>query len=434
MTEPAQSRIAFLRERVDIAERSANRTTFDVPFRQRTISLVKIDVPIGFPLYNIQSGRTHRSQTEWIEQNNRAKDFFADPEDDEVQRVQNELLLTMIRDRGLAEDLERRDQRNPVVLTYDGFIVDGNRRVAALREQGGVENVVAVVLPPDATRTEVFETELELQMARETRAEYNWIDQALHIRYGVRQLEEPVASVAQRMNVPEREVNEMMLRLSLVDQYLGWLGTPDAYHRVPSDSEQSFVELADRESRQQFRNLPELQRRAGKQACFGVIQVPGGGYMDVRRVADFIRSKPNDVVSRTRERLPAELARRLDEPVATQENAAGDDILAQLASAGGDEGVPAGAQLLNVVTDPADARASAPILIEVALELDQEQREAQTHLEPLRNVEKALRYLRAVRIGEETQRLDEIAARVADVIEVAEGLAAEINDHSAQSE
>ncbi|MGH3260646.1 MAG: hypothetical protein ACRDNS_01485, partial [Trebonia sp.] len=151
------SRIAFLRERVEAAERAAGRQTFDVPFRQRSQPLVKIDVPIGFPLYNVNSGRTHRAQRAWIEEQNRPSNFFGDPEDDEVQTVQHALLKEMIDLRNLAEDLQNRQQRNAIVLTYDGFIVDGNRRVAALREAGDVENAVAVVLPSDATAPEVYE-------------------------------------------------------------------------------------------------------------------------------------------------------------------------------------------------------------------------------------------------------------------------------------
>lgn len=427
MIESTPSRIVFLRERLAVAERAVGRTTFDVPFRQRQISLVRIDVPIGFPLYNVRSGRTHRAQTEWIEQHGQRHDFFADPEDEEVQRVQRELLEAMVGQEGLDEDLERRDQRNPIVLTYDGCIVDGNRRVAALLGQGRTENVMAVVLPEDATALEVFETELELQMARETRAQYNWVDQGLHVRYGISELGEQVASVANRMNVSQQIVEEILARMSLVDLYLEWLGTPDAYHRVPHDSEQSFRDLAQREASQQFRSLPERVRRAIRYTCFGVIQSEDGGYMDVRRVADAIRSQPFEVVARVRERLPNELAERLDQPITGDESGGDDNLLAQLVFEAEEPlGASAGAELLNVVADPVDARSSVPIIMEIASDLAEEGREAQTHLEPLRKVERVLRMLQSIRIGEETRRLDEVTTRLADVIAEAERLAAAI--------
>ncbi len=433
MTETQPSRVAFLEDRVATADRATGRTTFDVPFRQRHIPLVKVDVPIAFPLYNIKSGRTHRAQTEWIERNDKPPEFFDDPEDEEVQAVQHSLLLTMIQERDLDTDLARRQQRNPIVLTYDGFIIDGNRRVAALRAAGDVENVTSVVLPSDATASEVFETELELQMARETRADYNWIDQALHVRYGVAELHEAVSSVAQRMNIQEREVNDILARLVLVDLYLAWAGIPDAYHRVPPDSEQSFIELGDREGRQQVRNLPSLHREAIRLACFGVIQSAGGGYMDIRHVADTIRSQPAAVATRLRDRLPEELARRLDEPVATPGNGSDeneDDVLSQLAAAAGDESITPGTEVLNVVRDPGDAHVSAPVLIEVAKDLVEEGREIQAHLEPLRKLDRALQLLRSIRLTSETRQLDTVAQRLDELITEADRIAAEVGEHS----
>lgn len=432
------TRIAFLRDRVRVAQSAADRSTFDVPFRQRQVALVKIDVPIGFPLFNIQSGRTRRAQTEWLEQNSRPPDFFTDPEDEEVQRVQHELLLGMIDQSGLAQDLDRRQQRNPIALTYDGFIVDGNRRVAALRGQGSTENVTAVLLPEDATLSEIFETELELQMARDTRADYNWVDQGLHVRYGIEKLGEQIGSVAQRMNVSEQAVRDILKRMALVDLYLKWRETPEAYHRVPPDSEQAFVELADRDSRQQFQSLPELHRRAIRYACFGVIHSEGG-YMDVRRVADFIRSQPSEVVARVRQRLEqredlADLADRMNQRVEGTEAPAADDILAQLASAEGPVGTPPGAELLNVVSNARDAQSSAPIIMQIVSDLDEESREAQAHLEPLRKVERALQLLRGVSIGDETKRLDEVATQLGEIMTEAQRLANAITHRVSQSD
>jgi len=336
----------------------------------------------------------------------------------------------MIHDRELDVDLARRQQRDPIVLTYDGFIIDGNRRVTALRAAGDTENVIAVVLPPDATVSEVFETELELQMARETRADYNWIDQGLHVRYGVRQLHEQVSSVAQRMNIQEREVNDILARLVLVDLYLAWAGTPDGYHRVPADSEQSFIELRDRENRQQFRNLPARHSEAIRLACFGVIQSAVGGYMDIRNVADTIRNQPATVVTRLRERLPEELAVRLDMPIAAPtDEAPADDLLSLLADAVGDEVITPGAEVLNVVRDPAVANVSAPVLIEVAKDLVEEGRELQVHLEPLRKLDRALQLLRSIQITPETRQRGTVAQRLADLITETDRIAAEIGDH-----
>lgn len=90
MAESPPSRAAFLIERVEAAH---GRPTFQVPFRQRQEDLVKILVPISFPLYNLRSGRTHRAQAEYIERYGRPTDFFADPESPEAQEAQHAILL-----------------------------------------------------------------------------------------------------------------------------------------------------------------------------------------------------------------------------------------------------------------------------------------------------------------------------------------------------
>lgn len=431
MPEYQPSRAAFLRERVEAAQ-AAHHPTFPVPFRQRQVDLLKIDVPITFPLYNLRSGRTHRAQALYIERNDLPADFFADPESDEAQRAQHQNLLDLIDERDLGEDLLAKGQLSPVVVTYDGFIVDGNRRTAALRKQGTTENLTAVVLPPDATASEVYETELELQMARQTKAEYNWIDEALHIDWGVRELGEPIHAIAQRMNQKDRDVEERLGRLALVDLYLDWLGAPGKYHRVSADrssaAEQAFIELHQRESRIQHRSLTDLHKRTIRHSCFTIID-QGGGYMDVRRVADSLRARPADVVRRVRQELPPELGERLDQPYqpqATSSGGAGKSLLDELAEAESEPESPAGSELLNVVEQPAHAPIVAPAITRVAEELTEETREREQHLDAVRKVERALRLLKDVEVNEHTERLDDIARTLARVISRAEQLGSEV--------
>jgi hypothetical protein len=436
VTESAKSRIAFLEERVEAAS-ARNPTTFPVPFRQHQIDVVKIEAPIGFPLYRLESGRTHRAQSLHVERNGLPANFFDDPESDATQAAQHEILLDLINQQNLAQDLIEKQQRNPVVLTYDGFIVDGNRRTCALRDQGDVENVTAVVLPPDATASEVYETELELQMARQTKADYNWIDEALHVNYGVTELyghrsgQEAIHAIAQRMNRDDKDIEEILGRLTMVDLYLEWLGQPGKYHRIAADggseSRQAFVELYERQTRQQFRTLPELQRRAIRQACFTVIHQEGG-YMDIRRVADAIRTRPAEVATRVKDELPDELGERIDQPLAQPNDAAGDGgVLDELAAAEDEGGTPDGVGLLNVVEAPDDAEEVAPALMSVAEEIDEEQREAKQHLEPVKKVERALKLLQDVRLTDETRRLDEVAEALDHIVREADRLGEELD-------
>lgn len=419
MPEVQPSRVAFLKERVEAARQSRDLATFAVPFRQGQIELVKIEVPIDFPLYRLQSGRTHRAQADYSERHALPDNYFDDPESEDAQRAQHEILLQMIDEEGLAEDLHLpAGQRNPLVLTFDGFIVDGNRRTAALRNEGRVENAIAVVLPRDGTASEVYETELELQMARQTKADYNWVDEALHIRYGIQELysrrspEDAVHAIATRMNRPDTDVKELLGRLTLVDLYLDWLGQAGKFHRIGADSqspaEQSFKELYARESAQTMKALPEQQRRTIRQACFTVIR-QDGGYQDIRNVANALRTRPADVVERLRDQLPAELSERLDAPPPDDSADSGDGGLLDDLAGAEERGPAPGAELLNVVDEPEHAQHVAPVIMDVAQDIAEEAKESRRHGEPVRKVERALKLLQDVALVPETERLGDIA-------------------------
>lgn len=435
MPEVTTSRIAFLNERVEAARQSRDIATFAVPFRQGQIDLVKIEVPIDFPLYRLQSGRTHRAQADYIEKHGLSSNFFEDPESDDAQRAQHEILLQMVDEEGLAEDLLS-GQKNPLVLTYDGFIVDGNRRTAALRQEGRVENATAVVLPRDAMASEIYETELELQMARQTKADYNWVDEALHIRYGIQELygrrspEDAIHAIATRMNRPDSDVKELLGRLTLVDLYLDWLGQSGKYHRIGADrqspAEQSFKELYARESAQPVKALPEQQRRTIRHACFTVIR-QDGGYQDIRNVANALRTRPQVVVERVREELPDELKERLDEPPPPEPTKAEPQSLLDELAGAEENGSAPGAQLLNVVDEPTHAQQVAPVIMDVAQDIAEEAKESRRHGEPARKVERALSLLQDVTLVAETERIGDIARALHKISAEVDRLGADVD-------
>lgn len=440
--ESAASRTAFLAEQVAAAD-AANEPTYPVPFRQRQIDLRKIEVPIDFPLYNMHNGRTHRAQAQYIEQHGLAEDFFADPEDPDAQRAQGELLLGMAELQRLDEDLAERQQRDPIILTADGFIVNGNRRTAWLRAESGAEHLAAVVLPSAATAPDIYDTEVELQMARETRAEYNWIDQALHVRFGIDEMyadrdpEDTVASIARRMNTAEDDVRLILERLAVVDMYLDWLQQPGKYHLIGAEGQtnalQAFEELRTRVRTQPFRALPELAQRTIRNACFAVL-MHSGEYEEIRKVFAAMRTQPAEVVSRTRTGLAErdeELLARLDEPVAPVDpigEGEPDNLLDALAAAEQPQAAPPGAQLLNLVDDPELANRVAPVIVEVATELDEERRERDQHRTPLRQAEKALRLLESIELNEQSHALGEVVSTLGAIVVRAEQLAEEAEE------
>ena len=151
--------------------------------------------------------------------------------------------------------------------------------------------------------------------------------------------------------------------------------------------------------------------------------------MDIRNVADSIRNNPAEVVNRLRDRLPEDLAERLDMPVPEAlEPRARMICYLSLRMLLRKRGALPGVEVLNVVRDPGDARQSAPVLIDVAKDLVEEGREVQNRLEPLRKLDRALQLLRSIRITEDTRQLDNVAQRLIDLNAETDRIAAEIGD------
>jgi hypothetical protein len=425
MTKPKQppSRIATLRERVERTKHDATGKTFDVPFRGETIALRRIRIETGFPLYRIQSGRTHRAQSAYLERHPQlGKNFFDDPEEPVVQKAQHEILLKMITERELAKDLKERGQRAPLVLTFDGYVVDGNRRLAALRE-AKEQYTEAVVLPEDAQSNEIYETEIELQMQRETKAPYDWIDQAVHIEYGINVLGEGADVVAKRMRMTKEAVTEELHKLELVRMYLTWAGEEGKIHKVPStDSnqmQQAFEDLAQKFSSNSYKRKKEDERRMIREYCFAAVR-RGAGYKEIRTLFKHLSQNAKKISHKLHERRgPAKL--RSDPSHKPSRRRVSDDPLREFAAV---TATPVTDEVETLI-HAASNDGTTDDVMNIVEEIEAEERESKRQQLPLQRVEAALTSLKQVKIDHETDDLERIAKALS-------GIAAEVDRLSGQ--
>ncbi|MDC9003258.1 hypothetical protein [Mycobacterium marinum] len=80
----------------------------------------------------------------------------------------------------LRDNLEKFGQKDPGLITVEGVLVNGNTRCAALRGLNEPHIRVAV-LPGSATWDDINEVELSLQLRKEYRRDYSYINQLLAI-------------------------------------------------------------------------------------------------------------------------------------------------------------------------------------------------------------------------------------------------------------
>lgn len=80
----------------------------------------------------------------------------------------------------LMDELDDAGQREPGIVSPHGILVDGNTRAAALIDLGE-QNIRVGVLPEDTSRQDINNVELSLQLRKDRRREYSYINRLIAI-------------------------------------------------------------------------------------------------------------------------------------------------------------------------------------------------------------------------------------------------------------
>jgi hypothetical protein len=223
-------------------------------FRNTSAMLPEIVLGIEVPIYRMENYRTFTDQREYILKDKLSSNYFTvGQEIESVQQVQHDLLAALAR-RGVAgsvvpiiDVLKKEKQRESVLITSSGVVVNGNRRLAAMREllpeEPSFSHIRCAVLPEDATADDILNLEAALQAKPETKLDYDWIGDAQLISRLVT-LHKGTAEVARRLDRGEKEIKNSILALAEADLYLKeWANAEGAYSRVREDAEQLFKDL-----------------------------------------------------------------------------------------------------------------------------------------------------------------------------------------------
>ncbi len=220
-------------------------------------------IPLEHLHFNIENGR-YRDRMIKLRHENPGVEI--DPKSDhwkaEIEKMLAGEHKDTSRDKGpfetLIRDLEERDQLRPGVVLTDGGVIDGNRRLAALRRLHAQHSrsakfgyFDAVILPEKETSPEDrWRIEAGLQLGTNERWDYTPVNEMLKIREGVEMYEgliraqayskgqSAVKLVAQAVyGRSEAEIHEMLSRLRLIDEYLEFTEQAGAYHQIGERSE-----------------------------------------------------------------------------------------------------------------------------------------------------------------------------------------------------
>jgi hypothetical protein len=276
-----------------------NPQVLKVPFRNRKSveRIPVVQVPTEDLRYNIRLGRLilDRYTTLQVE---------GDPEDPQTQRLIEQQILALPETMDLKRELEADGQLEPGITTEDGYLVNGNRRLACIRTleaQTGDPRFryMDVGVLPKASPDELFLLEATLQMTPESRARYGPVTEAVNVRRGLVDYHLQKLVVAQAMHLDEEELDKKLEILALIDSYLAFVNRQGEYHLVENrpgtdEAQQGKWWIFEAIHGMQKRHQTDPRWEAFLQHLF--LLVRGGTTMDeMRRLKGGRRLNPLDI-------------------------------------------------------------------------------------------------------------------------------------------
>ena len=228
-------------------------------FRSETITPKVISLPINIPVYRMGNCRTFSAQQGEIASKEFDSDFFEKGQElSDAQQIQHDILFKLSK-KGtgsvtpIYNVLKKDKQRSEILITSSGVVVNGNRRLSALRElswsKDGKENeefnnVLCAVLDSDVTRDEIDDIEASLQAKPQTKLDYDWIGDAQLLRRQTSKKGRTSKSEADRLQRNKKDVENTLQALDEADLYLKeWIEKPGRYDLVIDDGQQIFGDI-----------------------------------------------------------------------------------------------------------------------------------------------------------------------------------------------
>ncbi len=263
------------------------------------------EIPLEYLIYNKYNGRI-LSRTKTLEKQGRD----INPETEEGKTIIEDLLWKSKEGRNdiTKKDISDKGQLKIGIVTKDGIVVDGNRRLMLLnRLKPKYRHFKAVVLPValEDDPIEVEKLETTYQMGEDEKLGYNQIEKYLKAKQIYKKLteqsshEDAIKQIAEWMGEEKSEIEKYLVVVDLIDEYLEYQKYDGIYAMADTHGdgkEDLFLQLRDwmksfdgRESSKGFDGYQQLDVDALRQICFDYIRAKIGKSYDgkmFRYIAD----------------------------------------------------------------------------------------------------------------------------------------------------
>ena len=169
-------------------ERCKQNNTESVYINGKREELSIYRLPLNYVFFNIKNGRFAAEYKQLVEEKGRELNMS---DEADAKKIQDLLLNQEPKQTAVLEnDLKRHGQKNPGIITHDGYVINGNRRMAVLTylsDQGNSEfgYINVARLPKNISEKDVWKIEAGIQLSRQEKLDYGPINTLLKLKEGI---------------------------------------------------------------------------------------------------------------------------------------------------------------------------------------------------------------------------------------------------------
>jgi hypothetical protein len=172
------------------------------------------------------------------------------PRDENDKKIIENYLFDSAENRNekTLQSLKDYGQQEIGIVTKDLIVIDGNRRASLLnklyREGSSINYFKAIILPNELLddELEIIKLETNYQMGVDNKVEYKPIEKYIRCKELITKHTISIEEVAKLMAEKPNRINQWMNILSLMEEYLVYLDSPNVYTRLDK-KEGHFVDL-----------------------------------------------------------------------------------------------------------------------------------------------------------------------------------------------
>lgn len=214
-------------------------------------TFIEYEIPMDLIIYNVENGRIASLVKSYEREHS-----SLNPEKDEDSKQIAQFLYDSndIANKKTKRNIVANGQLETGIITCDGVLVDGNRRVSLMRqilsdssfstsERARCEKFRAIVLPEDADKKEILRLETTFQMGADEKVGYNAIEKYLHAQ-DLADQGFSTSDISEFMNLDgATEVTKLLEIKQLIDEYLEYFDLDGLYTRLPKGFEDDLQKL-----------------------------------------------------------------------------------------------------------------------------------------------------------------------------------------------